>query len=111
MLRHGCRLQLGPLRVFVKANGLPYPRLGSTLSRKQLPRAVDRNRAKRLLRESVRHNRDALKGLDIVFSAARTVNEKSNSELRALLEQIWATLKRRCAAAAGAREPCRASRD
>ena len=93
-MRNGQRLSAGPVRVFVNANGLAYARLGSTLSRRQIRRAVDRNRAKRLLRESVRQHRNALQGLDIVFSAAKAINDKSNREILALLEQIWTKVMR-----------------
>ena len=47
-------------------NGLDYPRLGLVIPKSHLPCAVDRNRAKRLLREWFRRNQARLGGCDLV---------------------------------------------
>ena len=47
----------GSVSVQVKPNGLDYSRLGLIVPKRLLPRAVDRNRAKRLLREWFRRNK------------------------------------------------------
>jgi len=41
-------------------------RFGCVIGAKHMPRAVDRNRLKRMLREALRARRPALNGLDVV---------------------------------------------
>ncbi len=55
------------LDAHVAPNGLGMARLGLIVPKKVLARAVDRNRAKRQLREAFRLNRQVLAGLDVIF--------------------------------------------
>ena len=63
------------MTAFVLPNNLSHDRLGVTASRKALGNAVQRNRAKRLLKETFRLKRLALSGLlhryDWVINAKR----------------------------------------
>lgn len=63
------------MTAFVLPNNLSQNRLGVTASRKALGNAVQRNRAKRLLKETFRLKRSALSGLlrryDWVINAKR----------------------------------------
>lgn len=53
--RNGKRYEGSLITVFTLPNTYPYHRLGITASRKALGQAVERNRAKRLLRETFRN--------------------------------------------------------
>lgn len=55
------------LIVYAVENGLDHARLGVSVGKKKIRQAVDRNRAKRLLREAFRLNKAALPtGVDYV---------------------------------------------
>lgn len=54
------------MQVYAYRNGGPNARLGLIVGRRELPRAVDRNRARRMLRESFRKVRARLGGWDVV---------------------------------------------
>lgn len=78
-------------------NDYGHPRLGLVAARKSLRRAVDRNRLKRMVRESFRENRRQLPNLDIVVMLRTAAGRKSRPELRAVLQQHWNRIAGQCA--------------
>lgn len=72
-------------------------RLGLVVAKKHLKRAVDRNRFKRVARDSFRLNQHALEGLDCVVLARSGVRniDLANNELRDSLTDAWAYILRK----------------
>jgi len=66
--------------LIVRPNNKNYPRLGLTIAKKQLIRAVWRNRVKRLAREAFRQHKQDLSGYDIVVLGRRNM-QKINNEI------------------------------
>ncbi len=79
--------------VLARVNEGGAPRLGLVVSTRCARRAVDRNRLKRLTRESFRHNQAQLSGLDIVVIGKAPAIQQTNPQLRARLEEHWKKLE------------------
>ena len=75
-------------------NTLGHPRLGVVVSKKNVKLAVQRNRFKRLVRESVRLRQHQLPTLDIVVLARRGVHDLDNDTLHRQLHGMWKRLQR-----------------
>ncbi len=74
---------------------MPMPRLGMIIAKKRIRRAVDRNRLRRIVRESVARHHGMLQGMDIVITAEAGAVSVDNATLRADLERLWTSLTRR----------------
>jgi len=67
--------------LIVRPNQKTYPRLGLALSKKQLQRAVWRNRIKRLSREAFRQHKTELNGYDIVVLGRKGMQDIDSDTL------------------------------
>ena len=84
--------------VLARANPAPAARLGLAIAKKCARRAVDRNRLKRLVRESFRLERLGLPGLDLVVLCRREAVTADNPQLRASLAKHWARIRKQLCA-------------
>src|SRR5579864_2253861 len=80
----------------VQANDLGWPRLGMSIAARSLRRAVDRNRVRRLIRESFRMHQRQLPALDIVIGARSAVIAADRVNLRAALDKLWQKMTVSC---------------
>ena len=85
--------------LFTRPNGLAHARIGVIAAKRVAPRAVDRNRAKRLAREVFRRFRHRLGGVDLVVQLrrcpGRNFNLSAAEDLSRLLEDIGSAPARR----------------
>ncbi|RMD69659.1 MAG: ribonuclease P protein component [Gammaproteobacteria bacterium] len=91
-----CKVEDEALLLLASPNGLDHPRLGLAISKRRLPRAVARNRLKRVIRESFRKHQSLLKGLDIVAVARKGIRTKNRAQIFEALERHWLTLSKTC---------------
>ncbi len=75
---------------------LHRPRLGFAIAKKQLKRAVDRNRIKRLIRESFRRHQKKLPNHDIVAMVRFNILQLSHQQIFNRLDKHWRNVIRKC---------------
>jgi ribonuclease P protein component len=84
------------LTLLARYNNSDNPRLGITLAKKRVKHAHDRNRLKRVIRESFRLQRQSFPNIDIVVVGKTGLDKLSNQELFSLLSKLWKKLASRC---------------
>jgi ribonuclease P protein component len=80
--------------LFVRPNGGAQARIGIIASKRVAARAVDRNRAKRMVREAFRKVRHRLGGVDLVVQLRRSPargDAAARAEIVRLLEELAAS--------------------
>ena len=90
--------------VLATDSGTPFPRLGLVIAKKNIAKAVQRNRVKRLLRESFRHNQSLLPTLDIVILARGGLGALSNEQIRRKIERHWVDITQKARKKSDTRE-------
>jgi ribonuclease P protein component len=83
--------------ILATPNDLDEARLGLAIAKRDVSLAVQRNRIKRVARESFRRHSSYIKGMDLVVRATRNTAGKTNQELRASLVKHWKRIGKQCA--------------
>lgn len=86
------------ITILGRQNSLGHPRIGLTVAKKNVKRAHERNRIKRLTRESFRLRQHELPSMDFVVVAKKGVADLDNRALSEALEKLW---RRHCRLAPG----------
>ncbi|MCP4431567.1 MAG: ribonuclease P protein component [Gammaproteobacteria bacterium] len=71
-------------------------RLGFAIAKKQIPKAIQRNRLKRVLRESFRKNKYRLPDHDMVIMVRRSILKLDPALLNSSLEKHWNAVIKQC---------------
>ena len=83
--------------VLVRKNELDHPRLGMAISKKNAKRAVDRNRIKRIFRESFRINQHKLPSVDIIAMSKPSALKLDKLEMRKQIDKQWHFIRKKFA--------------
>lgn len=81
--------------VLARKNDLDHARLGLAISKKCAKKAVDRNRVKRLFRESFRLNQYNLPNIDIIAMCKPSAIVLSNIEIHDQIEKQWHFMRKK----------------
>ncbi len=73
--------------ILYRENDVGCARLGLALSKKMIAKSHDRNRIKRVLRESFRQKQLPL--VDLIFLARQGLAKQSNANISANLSKVW----------------------
>ncbi|MCX8638607.1 MULTISPECIES: ribonuclease P protein component [unclassified Gilliamella] len=76
------------LTLVARINDLDHPRLGFAIAKKQVKRAHERNRIKRLTKEYFRLHQHQLPNIDFILMAKHSVIELDNKQLVATLDKL-----------------------
>jgi ribonuclease P protein component len=93
----GWRMGNGLFAVTATENTAGTPRLGLAVALRAAGSAVERNRLRRLIRESFRLHQHEFPNLDVIVSARPAARTASAGELRASLASLWKKIGERCA--------------
>ncbi|CUX97119.1 ribonuclease P protein component [Candidatus Hoaglandella endobia] len=77
------------ITILGRLNTLNQPRIGLTVAKKYVKRAHERNRIKRLIRESFRLHQHTLPAMDFVVIAKKGVAKLDNHTLIEGLTTLW----------------------
>ncbi len=80
------------ITILGRLNSLGHPRIGLTVAKKNVKRAHERNRIKRLTRESFRLRQHELPPMDFVVVAKRGVADLDNRALSEALKNYGAAI-------------------
>lgn len=84
------------LTLLARQNDHDHPRLGITVPKKKVKKAVQRNRIKRCARESFRLRAHELPNIDIIFIAKNGIGELDNKSIHEIMNSQWMKLLKRC---------------
>jgi ribonuclease P protein component len=92
VFRQAKRIGGGGLTILTVENSVGHPRLGLAIAKKHVKLASQRNRLKRIIRESFRQHQSAFSSIDIVVLSRPGVDPNDSTQLWTALERHWLTV-------------------
>lgn len=92
----GRRLAADGFTAVIAPNDTGEARLGLSIAARILKLAVQRNRFRRIIRESFRHHQQRLPAVDIVVGLRIALRDADNAQLRRSLEKLWQKINASC---------------
>jgi ribonuclease P protein component len=83
--------------VTANSNDSGGPRIGLAVANRVAGGSVERNRIRRIIRESFRLHQYTMPAVDLVVSARPRARDASGAELRASLVGLWKKVTEQCA--------------
>ncbi|MBP0049820.1 ribonuclease P protein component [Marinobacterium sp. AK62] len=77
------------LLILARPNDLGHPRIGFVISKKNVRRAVQRNRVRRIIRESFRLHQHQLPALDMIILARKGLDDLDNPDVHDMIRRCW----------------------
>lgn len=90
-----CKVSNRHILLLARESKTPHARMGLVVAKKNVRKAVERNRFKRLARESFRLHQQHFEPLDIVVLTRPGLSELDNQTITKQLENLWQRLNKR----------------
>ncbi len=81
--------------ILARDSQIDKPRLGLVIAKKHIKLAVQRNRIKRIIRESFRHNQHQLPSIDAIVLSRNGLADLDNPTIHKMLDQLWQKIQRK----------------
>ena len=89
------KVSTSELLFLARNNQLGHARLGLVIAKKNIRLAVQRNRVKRIVRDTFRLHQHQLKGIDVIVLARGGLDQSSNSQIHSACNTLWHQLAKR----------------
>ncbi|CUR53797.1 Ribonuclease P protein component [Serratia symbiotica] len=83
------RVSTQQITILGRTNKLLHPRIGLSIAKKYIKYAHERNRIKRIIRESFRYHQHKLLTIDFIVLVKKEIETLDNHTLMKSLEKLW----------------------